>query len=60
FDLEGYRNIPRSALEDYVQDTPPEEFKFCFRDDGKLCLVIDQTIPFFAAGTEILEIPLEE
>lgn len=60
FALEGYRNISRSALEDYVQDTPPEAFKFCFRDDGKLCLVIDQTIPFFTFGSEILEIPLEE
>lgn len=59
-DQEGWQNISRSLIEKYVEDTPPDEFKYCIRDDGKLCLVVDQEAPFFTAGTEILEIPLED
>ncbi|MBQ2641472.1 MAG: hypothetical protein IJG15_05705 [Lachnospiraceae bacterium] len=56
---EGYTDISRSAIEEYAEETDPEDFKFCLRDDGTICLVIDQEAPFFATGTEILEIPLE-
>ena len=56
---EGYRDISRSAIEEYAEETDPGDFKFSLRDDGTVCVVIDQEVPFFATGTEILEIPLE-
>lgn len=56
---EGYRDVSRSAIEEYAEETDPGDFKFSLRDDGTICLVIDQEVPFFATGTEILEIPLE-
>ena len=56
---QGYREISKSDVEDYVEDTDPDAFKFCIREDGTLCLVIDQEVPFFSSEDEILEIPLE-
>ncbi len=56
---QGYTDIEKSDVEDYVEDLDPAEYKFCFQDDGTLCLIVDQTAPFFAEREEILEIPLE-
>jgi len=57
-DEQGYRNISRSDIEDYVTETSPEDFKFCIREDGEICLVIDQEVPFFRHADHVLEIPL--
>ena len=56
---EGYTEILKSDVEDYVEDRRADEYKFCIRDDGTLCLVIDQSVPFFADRQQTLEIPLE-
>ncbi len=56
---EGYTEILKSDVEDYVEDLEADEYKFCIRDDGTLCLVIDQSVPFFADRQETLEIPLD-
>lgn len=56
---EGYTEILKSDVEDYVEDLRADEYKFCIRDDGTLCLVIDQSVPFFADRQQTLEIPLE-
>lgn len=56
---QGYRNISRSEIEDYVTNTDPEDYKFCIRDGGEICLVIDQEVPFFRHADQVLEIPLE-
>ena len=57
---EGYRNISKSDVRDYVESTAPEDYKFCIMEDGEICLIVDQEIPFFASADEILEIPLED
>ena len=57
---EGYRNIPKSDVRDYVEGTDPENYKFSVREDGEICLIIDQEISFFSSADEILEIPLED
>lgn len=56
---QGYRSISKSDVDEYVENTQPEDFKFCIRDEGEVCLVIDQEVPFFASAQEVLEIPLE-
>ena len=56
---EGYRDISQSVIEDYAEETDLDAFKYCIREDGKACLLIDQEVPFFRTATEILEIPLE-
>ena len=56
---QGYTDISKADVEDYVEDTDPSDFKFCIRDDGTLCLILDQTVPFFEGRQEIMEIPLE-
>ncbi len=56
---QGYTDISKADVEDYVEDTDPSDFKFCIRDDGTLCLILDQTVPFFEGRQEILKIPLE-
>ena len=56
---EGYNEIKKSDIEDYVEKTNPSELKYSIRDDGTVCLIIDQTVPFFKDRQEILEIPLE-
>lgn len=57
---EGYTSVSMSDMEDYVEETDPEDYKFFIREDGEICLVIDQEAPFFAAFEDILEIPLEQ
>ena len=57
---EGYRNISKSDVRDYVEGTDPENYKFSVREDGEICLIIDQEISFFSSADEILEIPLED
>ena len=56
---EGYKEILKMDVEEYVEDLKADDYKFCIRDDGTLCLVIDQSVPFFADRQETLEIPLE-
>ena len=56
---EGYAEIKKSEVEDYVEDTEPADFKYMIRDDGTVCLIVDQSVPFFADRQEILEIPVE-
>lgn len=56
---QGYTDILKADVENYVEDTDPADFKYCIRDDGTLCLIIDQTAPFFEGREEILEIPFE-
>ena len=56
---QGYTDILKADVEDYVEKTDPADFKYCIRDDGTLCLIVDQTAPFFEGRQEILEIPLE-
>lgn len=56
---QGYRSVSRDDVEKYVESTEPENFQFCIRNDGEVCLVIDQQIPFFSFAQEVLEIPLE-
>lgn len=56
----GYRNISKSDVRDYVEGTDPENYKFSIREDGEICLIIDQEISFFSSADEILEIPLED
>lgn len=55
---EGYSQIKKQDVEDYAEGIDPSEFKFCIRDDGTLCLIIDQTAPFLEDRQEILQIPL--
>lgn len=57
---EGYRNISKSDVRDYVENTAPENYKFCVMEDGKIYLIVDQEMSFFSSADEILEIPLEE
>lgn len=59
FEQEGYSDIKKSDIEDYVEEIDPSEFKYSIRDDGTVCLIIDQTAPFFEDRQEILEIPLD-
>lgn len=56
---QGYRSISKSDVDKYVEDTQPEDFKFCIGDEGELFLVIDQDVPFFVSAQEVLEIPLK-
>ncbi len=55
---EGYSQIKKSDVEDFAEDIDPSEIKYSIRDDGTLCLIIDQTVPFFGDRQEILQIPL--
>lgn len=55
---EGYSQIKKSDVEDFAEDLDPADIKYCIRDDGTLCLIIDQTVPFFEDRQEILQIPL--
>ena len=55
---EGYTDIKKADVEDYIESMDPAEIKYSIRDDGSLCLVIDQTAPFFEGRQEILQIPL--
>ena len=56
---EGYANILKADIEDYVEDVDDDAYKYWIRDDGTVCLIVDQTMPFFSNRQEILEIPLE-
>lgn len=56
---EGYSDIKKSDIEDYMEKVDPSEIKYCIRDDGTVCLIIDQTAPFFENRQEILQIPLD-
>lgn len=56
---EGYRDIPKADVEAYVENTRPEDFKFCILEEGGICLIVDQEAPFFASASEILQIPID-
>lgn len=56
---EGYTEIKKAQVEDYVDDTDPADFKYCIRDDGTLCVIVDQSAPFFKDKQQTLQIPLE-
>ncbi|MDO5132336.1 MAG: hypothetical protein Q4D81_05095, partial [Eubacteriales bacterium] len=56
---QGYRDISKADVEEYVEDTDPDAFRFFVREDGEILLVIDQEVPFFSNAQEILEIPLQ-
>ena len=58
FENEGYSSVSMSDVEDYIDQTAPEELKFCIREDGIVYLAVDQEMPFFTGAGEILEIPL--
>lgn len=58
FENEGYSSVSMSDVEDYIDETDPEELKFCIREDGIVYLAVDQEMPFFTGAGEILEIPL--
>lgn len=57
---EGYTNISKSDVEDYIEKTDSASFRFCVLDDGSVCLIVDQETPFFKSADEILQIPLDE
>ena len=58
FENEGYSAVSMSDVEDYIEQTAPEELKFCIHEDGIVYLAVDQEMPFFTGAGEILEIPL--
>ena len=58
FENEGYSSVSMSDVEDYIEQTAPEELKFCIHEDGVVYLAVDQEMPFFTGAGEILEIPL--
>lgn len=58
FEQEGY-TISMSDVEDYLEETDPNDLKYYIHEDGNTYLVIDQSVPFFNTAGEILEIPLD-
>ena len=56
---EGYASVSMKDVEEYVEETDPADFNFYVDGEGKVFLVLDQSCSFFAANSELLEIPLE-